>query len=435
MMASKGLPKELINEDLDKLTVQPLLNYLVALSFERGKIEFSQSTNLNEIYDDLLEAVHNRSYEESRVHRAVESLDYNLFVRILEEIAVCAWHGDGRTTTAAEIERHCKGSGLDKILDTFKLSAKEGIVSFMAAFYFRRAGRDTYGEETFEFTHKSFGEFLAAKRIVKKIQQIHKKRLEREKSFDEGWDVKECLTQWIKIFGPKELDWDLVKFISNEIKGLYENNKDELKDIQETVIQLMNYMLKNGMPMETIVSSQGTRYPYFIENIQAINSEKALLIILSTISDTTGEISQIAWPGNTAFGELISRLHGQRVGAENFILRFLNKLNLENAILDIKDFYGANLEETNFRGAKIQLANLWGASLSESNLNGANLYGANLYGANLSGADLSGANLGNADLSRADLSGADLRGADLRGAEVTKEQLKEAKIDEATTLP
>jgi hypothetical protein len=421
----KGLPKELINEDLDKLTVQPLLNYLVALSFERGKIEFSQSTNLNEIYNDLLEAVHIRSYEESRVHKAVESLDYNLFVRILEEIAVSAWHGDGRTTTAAEIERHCQGSGLDKILDTFKLSAKEGIVSFMAAFYFRKAGRGTYGEETFEFTHKSFGEFLAAKRIVKKIQQIHKNLVEREKSFDEGWGVKECLTHWIKIFGPKELDGDLVKFISNEIKTIHENNKDELKAVQNTVIQMMNYMLKSGIPMETIISSQGTRHPYFIENTQAINSEKALLILLSTIADFTGEISKVAWPSDTAFGELISRLHGQTAELENFILRFLNQLNLENAILYIKDFFGANLGGTNFRGARLIYANLYNTDLR----------GANLSDANLSDANLSGAYLRGSDLRDADLRGADLSRADLRGAKVTKEQLKNAKIDEDTKLP
>ena len=431
----KGLPKELINEDLDKLTAQPLLNYLVALSFERGKIEFSQSTNLNEIYNDLLEAVHNRSYEESRVHKAVESLEYNQFVRILEEIAVSAWHGDGRTTTAAEIERHCHGSGLDKILDTFKRSAKEGIVSFMAAFYFRRAGRDTYGEETFEFTHKSFGEFLAAKRIVKKIQKIHKELLEREKSFDEGWGVKECLTEWIKIFGPKELDWDLLKFISNEIKTIHEDNKDELKVVQETVIQMMNYMLKNGMPMETIVSSQGTRQPYFIENLQAINSEKALLILLSTIADVTGEISQIVWPSRTAFGELISRLQGQRTGPENFILRFLNQLNLENMILIIKDFYNSNFNRTNLSRVKLTFANLIRALLVEATLRGADLSRADLRRAYLKDANLREANLRSADLSGADLDGADLSGADLSGAKVTKEQLKNAKIDEDTKLP
>jgi hypothetical protein len=163
---------------------------------------------------------------------------------------------------------------------------------------------------------------------------------------------------------------------------------------------MMNYMLKNGMPMETIVSSQSTRQPYFIENAQAIKSEKALLIILSTIADFTGEISKIAWPSRTSFGELISRLQGQRTGPENFILRFLNQLNLENSILDIKDFYRANFSGTNFRKTRLTFANL--------------------RIANLMGADLSGANL---------------RGADLRGAKVTKEQLKNARIDEDTKLP
>jgi len=427
-----GLPKELKNEDLDKLTAQPLLNYLVALSFERGKIQFSRHTNLNEIYEDLLEAVHHRSYEKSGVHQAVNRLEYNQFVRILEEIAVCAWQGDGRTTTAGEIERRCKDSGLDKILESFKEGAKAGIVSFMAAFYFRKAGQQLKGEETFEFTHKSFGEFLAGRRIVNKIRQIDKERRDREKNFDDGWGDKECLTEWIKLFGPKQLDWDLLKFIGNEMVALGQKDKEEVKGLQATVIRLMNYMLKYGMPMETVLNAQGSRYPYFIENIQAINAEKALLILLSTISDITGEISNIAWPSRTAFGELISRLQGQRKDAENFILRFLNRLNLENAVLLIKDFFCANFQKTHLRKASLNLANLRRADLNEADLSGANLREANLSGANLRGADLRGADLSGADLRRANLSGADLSGADLRGAQVTKEQLKEARTDEST---
>ena len=404
-----GLPEELKNRDLDKLTAQPLLNYLVALSYERGKIRFSQQTALNEIYDDLLEEVHRRGYEKSGVHRAVERLEYPQFVRILEEIAVCAWHGDGRTTTAPEIERHCKGSGLDRILEPFK---QGGIISIMAAFYFRKAGQQVTGEDTFEFTHKSFGEFLAGRRIVNKIRQIHKNRRVRETNFDEGWGDKECLTEWIKLFGPKELDWDLLKFIENEMKALGQNDEGEVKGLQATVIRLMNHMLKNGMPMETVVSSQGARYPYFIENLQAINAEKALLIMLSIIAEITGEISNIEWPSRTAFGELISRLQGQRTGGKNFILAFLNRLNLENAILLIKDFFLANFRESNLRKADLQLDNLWGA--------------------NLSGTDLSGADLSGADLRGADLIGADLSGADLRFARVTEVQLQEARIDEST---
>lgn len=454
-----GLPEELKNRDLDKLTAQPLLNYLVALSFERGKIQFSQHTNLNEIYEDLLEAVHDRSYDKSGVHQAVNRLEYNQFVRILEEIAVCAWQGDGRTTTTGEVERRCKDSGLDQILESFKEGAKAGIVSFMAAFYFRKAGQQVTGEETFEFTHKSFGEFLAGRRIVNKIRQIHKKRQDREKNFDEGWGDKECLTEWIKLFGPKELDWDLLKFIDNEMAALGKKDKDEVKDLQATAIRLMNYMLKNGMPMETVHNAQGTRYPYFIENIQAINAEKALLILLSTIAHITGEISNIAWPSETSFGELISRLQGQRTGPENFIFKFLNQLNLENAVLLLKDFLWAHFRKTNLSKASLNLANLWGAdlrgadlnraalrqavlrdvNLRDANLRGADLRGADLKGSDLRGASLSEANLMGADLSGADLSGADLRGANLRGADlrnaaVSKEQLKAARTDKSTKI-
>ncbi|MGE5339953.1 MAG: NACHT domain-containing protein [Candidatus Omnitrophota bacterium] len=408
-----GLPGELKNPDLDKLTAQPLLNYLVALSYERGSIQFSKHPHLNEIYDDLLKAIHRRSYEESRVHRAVDRLEYHHFVRVLEEIALCAWHGDGRTTTVREIERHCRGCGMEHILKSFTESAKEGIISFMTAFYFRKSGQPFTGEETFEFTHKSFGEFLAARRIIQKIRQMHHKRRARETNFDEGWGDKECLTEWIKLFGPKQLDRDLLKFITNEIQALGQTDKDDVNGMQRTVTRMMNDMLTNGMPMETVGNAQGMRYAYFIENLRAINAEKALLIILSTLSDCTGEISPIIWPSHTAFGEFISRLQGQRTGGKNFILRFLNRLNLENAVLVLKDLYMANLREANLSKAQLQSVNLRFADLR-----GADLRLADLSGAILIGADLSGADLREADLRRADLSGANLTGADQRGAKI-----------------
>ncbi len=392
-----GLPRELRTDDIDKLTEQPLLNYLVALSYERGEqgtIDFSSETDLNEIYNDLLLAVHTRTYEENRVHKAVEKLEYPLFTRILEEIAVSAWHGDGRTATVAKIEGHCKSSGLGRILETFKEEAKGGMVSFMAAFYFRKAGQDTVGDDTFEFTHKSFGEYLAARRLVGKLKQIHKNRLERENNFDEGWDIRECLVEWARVFGPKVLDFDLLKFIRNEIKAGGKADKGLPAAMQETVILMMNHMLRKGMPMEAL----GCR-TYFIENRWAVNSEKALLVMLSTLADYTGKVSKISWPEVTSFGELVSRLQGQRTGRKNFILCFLNHLELEGARLDMKDLYSANLRETKLCGAV--------------------MYSVILF---------------NADLSGADLSRADLRGANLRGARVSKEQIETAITDEDTRL-
>ena len=42
----EGLPKELNRKDLAEITAQPLLNYLIALSFTLDKLDFSKDINL-----------------------------------------------------------------------------------------------------------------------------------------------------------------------------------------------------------------------------------------------------------------------------------------------------------------------------------------------------------------------------------------------------
>jgi uncharacterized protein YjbI with pentapeptide repeats len=63
--------------------------------------------------------------------------------------------------------------------------------------------------------------------------------------------------------------------------------------------------------------------------------------------------------------------------------------------------WGADLEETDLRGAKLR-----DADLREADLNGAKLRGANLQGANLEQAYLMGADLKSTDLESANLMGA-----------------------------
>ncbi|EMO8006544.1 pentapeptide repeat-containing protein [Salmonella enterica] len=87
--------------------------------------------------------------------------------------------------------------------------------------------------------------------------------------------------------------------------------------------------------------------------------------------------------------------------------------NLCDTSLRGADLYGANLCDTNLRGA-----NLYGANLCDTNLRGANLYGANLCDADLRGANLYGANLYGANLCDTNLRGADLYGANLCDADL-----------------
>ncbi|MEM7760922.1 MAG: NACHT domain-containing protein [Cyanobacteria bacterium P01_A01_bin.40] len=201
------MPNELNLKNLLEITTQPLLNYLVALSYVRSKdtsvdaenkIVFSEKTNLNAIYQDLLKSVYDRGWDTDQ-HPTLKGVKYPQFVRILEEIALAAWHGNGRTTTVKEINDHCESSGLKKLLEKFAKGAESGVTNLLTAFYFRQSGFSNDGDRTFEFTHKSFGEYLTARRIVRELAKINKQLKAREDDPDEGWDEKQALTRWIML--------------------------------------------------------------------------------------------------------------------------------------------------------------------------------------------------------------------------------------------
>jgi uncharacterized protein YjbI with pentapeptide repeats len=448
-----GLPKQLSRDDLDEITAQPLLNYLVALSYSRDKLDFTKDINLNAIYADLVAAVHERGYEKHRPYGPIRHMKLHDFERVLEEIGLAAWHGDGRTTTVSEIEQHCRASGVGVLLDVFQEGAKAGVTRLLAAFFFRQYGQRASGDPTFVFTHKSFGEYLAARRIVRAVERVIRELERRVESPDEGWDERDALKHWAQICGPSAISRYLHTYLLNEVTL---HAGDELGRWQVRLAALFSYMLRHGMPMEQL------QLATFKEALfQSRNAEEALLVALNACARQTGQVSAINYPDSAAFGAWFKRIQGQRIGPECVVAAdCLSFLDLQNTTLYFGDFYGSNFEcskldgtvasitnfgganfrrataqgayltsgqfhHVNFQGAKLQGASLQGSKLEGANLEGANLEGANLEGANLEGANLEGAQLEGANLKKANLEGAQLKGANLKkanleGANVTR---------------
>jgi len=183
----QGLPEELAKiETLQEITAQPLLNYLVALSYEAGELDFSKGVTLNQIYKDLLHRVYKREWAEIQ-HPTLKNVQIteDQFMQAMAEIAVACWHGNGRTTVA-EIEKHCQHSGISSVLEVFKVSGSQGITQLLTAFYFRQQGVQGT-DKTFEFTHKSFREYLTVRRIITEIEAIEDE-LGRHRSNGRGWN-------------------------------------------------------------------------------------------------------------------------------------------------------------------------------------------------------------------------------------------------------
>ncbi len=424
----QGLPDVLKRDNLKEITAQPLLNYLIALSYGREHITFTEETNLNEIYQDLLAAVYERGYEQQG-HSIIEGIKQEEFIAILEEIALACWHGDVRTTTVKEIETHCNRSGLQELLirfqDCFQSDSRASITRLLAAFYFRESGQIRESEKTFEFTHKSFGEYLTALRIIETVKLIDEELARKKNTLRQGWDEKRALLEWIQVCGQSAIDIHLFDFVLGEMRL---QKTKTVQQWQEMLCHLIECMLINGMPMEGL----SPRPSFQVEMRQSRNAEEALLVVLNACARVTGNLSNINWPTPESFGEWIGRLLGQRKDTDEvFMMQCLSFLNLQDSNLLFRDFYSVNLVGAYLVGAYLEEAILEGAILERANLEGAILEGAILEEANLVGAYLEEAILKGAILERANLEGAILGGANLEGAILEEANLVGAYLEEA----
>jgi uncharacterized protein YjbI with pentapeptide repeats/DNA replication protein DnaC len=417
-----GLPNKLNREDLEEITTQPLLNYLVALSHTRGEVNLSEQSNLNAIYADLLQAVHERGWADKSKHPGTGDLNLKEFTRVLEEIAIATWHGNGRTTTVQAIKERCSLGGIPQYLEKFQEGAQGGVTRLLTAFYFRQSGVSK-DQETFEFTHKSFGEYLIVTRIARELKKIARKLKAWEDDPEEGWNQAEALKSWAMLCGQSAMDEYLHRFLVNELRL---QGKERAEEWQQRLCDLIEFMLKHGMPMERLGEQRPKNHKE--ECRQARNAEEALLVALSSCASVTEELSSINWQTKDAFGTWLHQLRGQRIDfrEEPLVLSCLNFLELSDISLISQDLCQALL-----RGTDLSRADLRGADLSDADLSDADLSDADLSDADLSDADLSRAHLIGADLRRADLRRADLSRADLSGADLSRAHLSRAHLSDA----
>ncbi|HEY1187278.1 MAG TPA: NACHT domain-containing protein, partial [Gemmata sp.] len=294
-----GLPSKLAVGKLDDVTAQPLLNYLVALAYRRNKIDFSGEVNLNLVYADLLEAVYDRGYErgENPRHTSARLMLPDEFKRVMQQVGIAAWHGNTRTTTAEVIEKRCTAAGLGELLDKFREGAKLGVSRLLLAFYFQEHDPAAGGEKSFEFTHKSFGEYLTAVGIVNALADIQDEMDLRRAKPGRGLDARGALQRWATVCGPTALDMDYFGFIADEIKVRGARNPEEPKKWRATIATLLDHVIQHGMPMEQL----GTERPetFRMEEIHARNAGEALLALHCACAEVARETTTLSSDGAT----------------------------------------------------------------------------------------------------------------------------------------
>lgn len=439
------IPKELATPQLREITAQPLLNYLVSLAWERRSddtgIRFDDDTSLNDIYEDLIRAVHERAYEPSRgknrQHSAIQDLKLSDFFLLLEEIALSAWHGDGRKTTITEIHKHLESGGLLDLVEKLgavESGARSGITKLLVAFFFRESEvKGAATDDTFEFTHKSFGEYLSARRLVRLMAGIVEERQRKTDNPTKGWDIPEALDQWASVTGPTRIDPYLFKFFTREIARQLHDRATDALQWRDIFARLFHHVVLHGTPMRNVPTAD-----FLTLRQWAGHAEESLLAAYHGCLAIAGaEANGPAWPEDRldAIGTWLHRIRGQRsddmTDSIPVGLLALQRLYLVQVFWGNQDLDGADLDGANLNGATLEGATLIGASLAGASLIGATLYRAALDTAFLEGADLDEALLYAASLYGSTLDGARLVGADLDRAEISEASLLFATLDGA----
>ena len=474
-------------EPLRDLLAQPLLNFLLALTADED-VDYSLSGIYDSVFKDLFdrETAGGRHASTRMVKSEVlKQLGYNRFREILERVAISAWHAGDRTVTLRDIEDGFKVLDAEPLLSHVQ-SATIGLKTILNSFFVE--SRKSSTADAFDFTHKSFREYLTASYLVKTFRRIAHLTTPSENT--DQMSQERAIAVWMQSTAYAVWDKDLQRFVIDEVRAWPEESPVTLVQAKDCFRCLFDRVLRRGLGVPSVPQRIRAQHIPTLADLSA-NTEAAFLALLGACHQVLkprgpaangesgpGESGQASEPKSNdwfcapsilvgtenprrqdetakqgALYRLLSRLRARAGHQEDMLIWYavavldgaqinasarFGEGSLRNRLVSFGaidltgwHFQSANLVRAKLEDADLVRANLRDADLRDADLRGADLRGAKLVRANLADADLLRAKLEDADLVRANLVRANLRDADLRDADLRGADLLRAKLEDA----
>ena len=417
---SDRLPEMYRNDDLHDLSAQPLLNYFVLTSVPSD----ISDGNLARIYANLFRRLHSRNRNNHErpqdQSKPAAALSQHEFDRAFEAMAVAVWRTGGTRSASwgevlAEVDREDSylPSGVQKLRDLFDdamLDPGARRPFRLAAAFFSRNDKAT----GIEFTHRSFADYLYARRLAKEIASMAD---ELDKT---PLAELEMLRRWEELTSQQRISQEVRRFLELEIERTVSIQK--LVKRHKVLASVVEQVFREGLQ-----ASEGAQ----LAKQHGNNMQEALFVAWHAMWRFDQNIDNRYWRLGENTGDLLHRSLARQESAYGFGHGSVFVGCWSGADLGGADLFGLNLQDADLRDANLQGANLQRANLQRANLKGADLKGANLTGADMEGANLERDNLQGANLERTNLMGADLMGANLEGAYLAGANLALANLQHA----
>jgi uncharacterized protein YjbI with pentapeptide repeats len=405
-----NVPKPITDKSMSELNLEPLLLHLLVISKYCGQNWEIASKNRNFVYEDILEKIFERNKKKD--HFLSAGLDRTDFFRLMECLGIAAWRGNGRTGGDEEFRKVRKLHINDE--RRFRQFHAGELESVALNIHTRNGGIGV--SDGFEFIHKSFGEYLAARGLL-----WHGLGVAEVLQKSEPDDVDQG---WCELIGPAELTPEIIQFLYDEARRTVKS--DDALVARSKLTEFLDWILINGASVHKAFDGLNWRA---YETRQRC-SEAALLAvssaIVSCISMEGEKINDGAFTLNLRFDSDFNRTDAVRfldrvgVTCELPVQLALKRINLSHQNMWALNFSRADLAETNFNQANLIRCHLIGTNMERASLVNCQLALADVVETNFCGCDCTGARFKGARFMGVSFEGANLTEADLSEIEAGK---------------
>lgn len=395
-------PSAVTATSLKELNAEPLLLHLLMISKYSGDDWKIAADNKNVVYEDILQKIFVRNKDKE--HFQAAGVDEPLFFEFMECLGIAAWRGNGRTGDEDDF----------RLIRKLHLNREKKFKDFPAASLksvalniHTRAGHED-ANSGFEFIHKSFGEYLAARGLLTHALKTARALYEKEPE-----DVEQ---PWCQIIGVAELTPEIINFLYDEARSKL-TPKTAVKP-KDALTELINWALNHGFSVNKIDrelswTDLAIRQRCAIAALIACASAMATAVPVgdwSTAEFNASWTVNIDWP---KLGTFATKEQLNNIGAsiEMPVKGALRRINFAD-----QDLWDTSLSRTNFEGADLRCVNVTWSLLIGTNLERANLSMSYLASTRLMDVSLGGCDLSETNFDSAFFEGVDMRNANLRNA-------------------
>ena len=202
-------PPAIHDERMSELNVEPLLLHLLIISDFCGDRWDEAADNQNLIYHNIFGKVFKRN--KSKDLDAYKKLDENHFFELMEVFGLAAFRGNGRSGDQKEF---------NKLRELYVSSkANRRMYSGLDGADMRNVALMVHSRQKiegagFEFVHKSFGDYFAARALFGAADRLQRTWHQDENNEDE----LDLAKRWIYFVGTGELSKPVLRFLRDECR-------------------------------------------------------------------------------------------------------------------------------------------------------------------------------------------------------------------------